>query len=194
MKMKTLRRILFLVALTAAPLTHGAVFIDDFANTNNITPQGNIDSSVNNNILTLTRTDPLDIALVDWQIGGTTRFSLDPVDQQNIVQITPSAPVSTGEWKASILFFDDLGTFIDFSDLIAFTNSTAPISSNITTLAADEGLTNADTYFVRIWLQGAANTGFEFSQFAAIPEPSHYAAIASLLVLGMVMLRRRRNR
>lgn len=179
MKIKAIGHLFFLAALAAASLSHGSDFVDDFANADNITPDGNITSSANNGILTLKRTEPEGDALVDWMIDGTTRFSLDPADKQNMLRITPSAAIGNGEWSVFILFFNDEGTYVGAKELIAFTNDTAPVIHDINAFASAEGVTDADSYFVRIWIQGSddtrldfSQTGFEFKQFAVISESS----------------------
>lgn len=183
-----------LVTLVGASPLLAAPFTDDFANTDNIVAFGNISDSATAGILTLTRTIATGDAGIDWLINGTDRFSLNGMDQQSILEITPDAAIGDGTWNVNILFFDALGGFISEDNLIAFSSSTAFTSNDIADFAVSVGATNAATYQPRIRIQGDVNSGFDFSQFAAVPEPGQYALMLStLLAAGTLVYRRRRQ-
>lgn len=170
---------------------YGTNFVDDFANTDNISAFGNATDSVNSGILTLSRTDSGGDAGVNWLIDGTTRFSLTPSNQQDTIRITPEAQVTNGEWSSYILFFNGSGGFLSENLLSDFTDSTSVLESNIANFAVSEGVVGAEEYFLRIRLQGETSSGFQFSEFAAVPEPEHIAFMGGVLIVVYSVFRRK---
>ncbi|GHC00407.1 hypothetical protein [Cerasicoccus arenae] len=184
-------KITLLAALAVAHVSFGSPFTDDFANTNNLNVFGNASIATSSNILTLSRTDSVGDAGLDWLIDGTTRFSLDFGDAQSVLEITPNAAITDGQWSAFILFFDGGGVFQAERTLFGFSDSTSFTSANIADFAISEGFPTAATYQLRVRLQGETASGFEFSEFAAVPEPSHYALFGGFLMGAIVIWRRR---
>ncbi|MGE9295473.1 MAG: PEP-CTERM sorting domain-containing protein [Puniceicoccales bacterium] len=183
---------IILAAIAATPLAYSDSFIDDFANADNLAVVEESSISVTGNILTATRNDNSSGAGVNWYNNGSPRFSIDAADGENILQITPSAQVGNGEWKTDIYLFNDIGGYLGQLEVFSFSASTNIASSDIANLVALPHPSAAE-YEVRIWLQGDTNSGFEFSQFAAVPEPSHYALLGGA-ALGLIAILRRRRK
>lgn len=190
--MKTIKTILT-ISIAATSIASSASFTDNFDDNTNIATFAAGSESVSENIFTFTRTDAAGDAGADWLIGGTTRFSLDPADQQDTLKITSDAQVGNGDWAAFILFFDAGGAYLTEETLFAFSNTIGSSVANISTLASSANVTGAEEYFLRMRVQGDANSGFEFSQFAAVPEPSNYALIGGTLMGLAALFRRRLN-
>ncbi|MDQ8208048.1 PEP-CTERM sorting domain-containing protein [Coraliomargarita sp. SDUM461003] len=188
--MKNTQSLLTLFAASAMSL-QAASFTDTGADASNFASFGNMVSSSDGDLVSLTRTDSGGDAGADWYIGASTRLSLFEVDQQNVLNITPSAQIGDGQWQVNILFFDSLGDYINEKNLIAFSNSTAGTSDNIADFATSEGIVGAESYYVRFRTQGDVNSGFSFTEVAAVPEPSQSALMFGGLALVSIFLRRR---
>lgn len=192
--MNTMKVVLLAATCVAAPLSYGASFTDDFADASNVSSFGNASDSVSGNILSLTRTDSLGDAGADWLMGGTTRFSLTPSEQQDTLEITANAQIGDGQWSAFVLFFDGSGAYLSENQLFGFSTDTGLTVANINDFATNESVAGAAEYQVRLRIQGTASSGFEFSQLAAVPEPSSFALIGGLFVAAGVAMSRRSRR
>ncbi len=185
-----MKKLLTTLLLAAAPFAHGAIFIDDFDNTDSLNGFGVADYSVSNNILTLTATQGSMEAGVNWFEDQLVRFSLNPADSQSIFEITPVSAIGDGQWNVSAAFFDSEGAYLDQGQLIGFSNSTSIASVNVNDFAVE----NAASYEILVRIQASQDSGFTFSQFAAVPEPANMAMLGGLLVAMVVLLRRRMSR
>ncbi|WOO41842.1 PEP-CTERM sorting domain-containing protein [Rubellicoccus peritrichatus] len=182
-----------LAALCSAGTLFAAPFTDPLDNTDNLNPFGGLVLNDNggSGIVSMTRAGAGDEG-ADWNIGGTTNLSLDLADQQFVLNITPEAQIGDGQWHVNILFFDGGGSFISENNLIGFNSSTSLASNNIADFATNQGVVGADNYLVRMRIQGTAVTGgFSFSEFAAVPEPGHFALLIGGLSLGLLVYRKK---
>src|ERR1051325_8450760 len=122
---------------------------------------------------------------VDWQHNGASgpRLSLSTAGTESVLRIIPVTPVNGGFYTVQILFFSN-ANFVSENTLIPDTNSTAAQTNDIAAFAQGLGI-NATDYTVRFRIGPVqdSNSGFTFTEIAAIPEPS-----ACLLVLGSVMV------
>lgn len=170
---------------TAGAQTASAVFIDPLDTTNNFfNPFGGLTLSASSGEVTLSRTATNTDALVDWQIGGDggTRLSLLPSSDEHVLAIRPVTPVNGGFYSVQILFFSNRNFLVEHG-LIPDTNSSDPSTNNIAAFAFQNGLTpgvNSDEYFVRIRVLPTTsdNSGFTFTEIAAIPEPTSLVFVA----------------
>ena len=186
-------KLLLLMGVASATSLQAASFIDYGVDDTNFSVFGNMASSSDGDLVSLTRTDSGGDAGADWYIGASTRLSLLEGDQQYILNITPSAQIGNGQWQVNILFFDDIGTYISEENLISFSDSTVATSSNITEFAAAQSVAGADSYFVRFRTQGDVSSGFSFTEVAAVPEPSQSALLVGFLAMGALALRRQKR-
>tara|TARA_R100000027_G_scaffold63301_1_gene55908 strand:+ start:19690 stop:20259 length:570 start_codon:yes stop_codon:yes gene_type:complete len=179
--------------VVSAPVLSAAPFIDEFADASNISSFGVASELISGGELSVTRTSSTGDAGIDWYIDQSTYFSLDSGDAQYILEIDPVAAIGDGEWSPYILFFDNLNGYISELQLTGFSASTSTLSENISEFAVNQSVAGAAQYLVRIRFEGTSGSGFEFSEFAAVPEPSQSALIGGVLALGALLVVRRRR-
>lgn len=199
MNKRHLPRPLVLLALvtmstTLTPrLSEAAPYIDNFANTDNLTTFNDVSVSVADNILTASRDAGSTDSGFNWRPGGTGNFSLLAGDQQFIFSLNALTDINGGYYSVNALIFDSVGGFLGELSVQTDTNVTGVFEYNISTIASS--LPGAEQWFpsVRILPFESSNAAFEFQDFQAVPEPSTYALLAMAGVLGAAAWRRRRR-
>ena len=173
--------------------SEAAPYVDNFANTNNLTTFGDVSVSVSGNILTASR----DVASTDsgfnWRPGGTGNFSLLAGDQQFIFSLNALTAVNGGYYAISALIFNSVGGYLNELTVQTDTNLTGVFNYNISTIASS--LVGAEQWFprVRIHPYDSSNAEVQFQDFQAVPEPSTYALLALAGLVGAAAWRRRRR-
>jgi hypothetical protein len=135
-----------------------------------------------NGTVTLTRNTPNIDAGIDWNNAGLN-LSLAT---ENIVTITPVAPVNGGFWSVNLLFFNG-NTFVNEVNWIGDTQSTSIFSTDAAQLAG----VGADNYFVRFRIQPSdqSDVGFTFTEISAIPEPAPVALVCAGVAALLLIVR-----
>ena len=135
--------------------------------------------------VTLTRNTPNIDAGIDWNNGGA---NLSPASE-NILTITPVAPVNSGYWSVNLLFFNG-NSFVNEVTWIGDTQSTSTFNTDAAQLAG----VGADNYFVRFRIQpfDQNDVGFTFTEISAVPEPAPVALVITGLS-ALLLIARRRN-
>jgi len=199
MNSRHLPRLPVLLALTAlgitltARLTEAAPYIDNFANTDNLTTFGDVTVSVSGNILTASRDAGNSDSGFDWRPGGSGNFSLLPADEQFIFSLNALTPINGGYYAINALIFNSVGFLLGELAVQADTNDTGVFDYNISTIASS--LAGAEQWFPRIRVLPfeSSDAAFEFQDFQAVPEPSTYALLALAGLIGAAAWRRRQR-
>lgn len=191
----TLARIfpLAIVSLAFASLTipsQAAPYFDDFSSTSNITTFGNVTVSAANNTLTASRSSGDVDSGFNWRPNGNGLFSLVTVDQQFIFRLNAVAPIGSGQYNLTALYFDGAGAFITELGVQANTSQTGIFDYDMAAIGA--GVVGAEQWFPRVRIT-APDAGFEFQNFEAVPEPSTYALLAFAGLACTALLRRKRS-
>lgn len=187
-----MKRLIIALAVSATSV-QAAQFVDSGADVSNFFLENSMTANSDGDVISLVRTVANDDAIANWYIGATTYLSLDEADEQYVLNITPTAQIGNGEWNVNILFFDDSDSYITDINLIGFSANTAFSSYNISEFATSNSVAGAESYFVRFRTQGDVNSGFSFTEIAAVPEPSQSALLVGALALGALAVRRQRR-
>jgi len=183
--------VMLLTFILGSAVVH-ARFIDALDTTNNFFGEfgGVYASNTSPGEVTLFKTASGD-AGINWQNGGAggTPFSLSTAGDEDVLVVTPVAPVNGGYYSVQILFFSN-GNFVSESSLIPDTNSIAPQTNDIAAFAQSLNI-NATDWFprIRVLPNPASDSGFTFTELAAIPEPS---ALMLLPLAALLLMRRHR--
>jgi hypothetical protein len=180
------------ITLTPRP-SEAAPYVDNFANTNNLSTFGDVSVSVAGNILTASRVEANSDSGFDWRPGGSGNFSLLAEDQQFIFSLNALTAINGGYYRINALIFNAQGGYLDELTVQADTNVTGVFDYNISTLAAS--LPGAEQWFPRIRVLPfeSSDAAFEFQDFQAVPEPSTYALLALAGLVGAAAWRRRQR-
>jgi hypothetical protein len=199
MNKRNLPRLLVLLALvtvgtTFTPHPSGAApYVDNFADTSNLTTFGDVEVSVSGNILTASRNAANTDSGFDWRPGGSGNFSLLTGDQQFVFSLNALTAVNGGYYAINALVFDAQGDYLGELAVQADTNLTGVFDYNIGTIVAASAFSTAEQWFprVRVLPFDSSNAAFEFQDFQAVPEPSTYALLVLAGLVGAAAWRRR---
>jgi hypothetical protein len=182
------------LGITLTPgLSDAAPYVDNFADTNNLSTFNAVSVSVADNILTASR----DTAGIDsgfnWRPGGTGNFSLLANDQQFIFSLNALTAINGGFYAISALIFNSAGDYLTELAVQGDTNETGVFDYNISTIASS--VAGAEQWFPRIRILpfDSSDAAFEFRDFQAVPEPSTYALLALAGLIGAAAWRRRQR-
>jgi len=188
---RCLRRFLALVTLVAlGHSAQAAPYIDTFTSTDNITTFGNVTASVANNTLTASRSAGDVDSGFNWRPNGNGLFSMATANEQFIFSMNAIAPVGSGQYNITALFFDGAGNFLSELGVQADTAQTGIFDYDMTSIGA--GVVGAEQWFPRLRIT-APDSGFEFQNFEAVPEPSTYALLAFAGLAGAALWRRKQS-
>jgi len=153
-----------------------------------------------NGTVTLSRTQSGIDAGVDWRPAGGDGFL--SLTTERYLTLTPTGPVNGGTYNVNLLFWEinpsdpEVPVFVTERNWLPQTGTTAGQYLDVAQFAADEGITDADLYFVRFRIDPYTYTGpdpgMTFTRISAIPEPTTTGLLA-LGAAGLAMLRRKRT-
>lgn len=186
-----LRSTLAIVALASfLSASQAAPYVDTFTSTDNITTFGNVQVSAANNILTASRSAGDVDSGFNWRPGGNGLFSMATVDEQFVFSMNAVAPLGSGQYNITALFFDSGGNFLSELGVQADTSQTGVFEYDMASIGA--GVGGAEQWFPRVRIT-APDSGFEFQNFQAVPEPSTYALLALAGIAGATLWSRKRS-
>jgi hypothetical protein len=171
-------------------VSQAAPYIDNFSSTDNITTFGNVQVSAANNILTASRSAGDVDSGFNWRPGGSGLFSMATANEQFIFSMNALVPVGSGQYNITALFFDGSGNFLSELGVQADTAQTGIFDYDMASIGA--GVVNAEQWFPRVRIT-VPDSGFEFQNFQAVPEPSTYALLALAGIAGAAFWRRKRS-
>jgi len=154
-----------------------AEIIDNLNNTTYLTAVLNSSVTANgNSTVSMTRTASGD-SVVNWR--GTSSYYIRIRNYYDRVEITPKSAINSGQYSLYILYFNSSKTFLGEIQYAAMcSDANTQILPSVARLAAQNGITTAEYFFVRFRLHGSVGSGFIFDKIYVKEGPGYWTPTA----------------
>lgn len=154
-----------------------ADIIDNLDNTAFLTPVLNSSVSANGNgTVSMTKTASAE-SYINWR--GTSSYYIKLRNYNDRVEVTPSASIASGQYSLWILYFDSAKQLLgEFQWASPTSDTSIQILKSVTTLAAQNNITNAEWFYIRFRLHGDTGSGFIFDKIHVKQGPGYWKPTA----------------
>jgi hypothetical protein len=172
-----IKKILIILFSFSCSFCCRAEIIDNLDTTTYLTAALNSSVTANGNSTVSMKKTATGDSVVNWRSSSSYYVRIRNYNDR--VEITPSSSISSGQYSIWILYFNSSKAFLgEFLWASARSDTSTQVLKSVESFAVQNGVTNAEYYWIRIRLYGDVGSGFVFDKIHVKEGPGYWKSTA----------------